>query len=74
MPLLSQFSKISNAYQTVISRIDALEIKCNDLEKKNKDLHQENVELQKAVKDLTVKLEAKEADCSHFSSGQHCAC
>ena len=58
MPLLSQFSKISNAYQTVISRINALEIKSNDLEKKNKDLHQENVELQKTVKDLTVKLEA----------------
>ena len=55
MPLLSQFSKISNAYQTVISRINALEIKSNDLEKKIKDLHQENVELQKAIK---VKLEA----------------
>ena len=70
MPLLSQFSKISNVYQTVISRIDALEIKCNDLEKKNKDLHQENVELQKAVKDLTVKLEAKEDDNSKVAISQ----
>ena len=70
MPLLSQFSKISNAYLTVISRIDALEIKCNDLEKKNKDLHQENVELQKAVKGLTVKLEAKEADNSKVAISQ----
>ena len=70
MPLLSQFSKISNDYQTVISRINALEIKSNDLEKKNKDLLQENVELQKAVKDLTVKLEAKEADNSKVAVSQ----
>ena len=62
MPLLSQFSKISNAYQMVISRIDALEMKSNDLEKKNENLHQENIELQHTIKDLTAKLEVKQAE------------
>ena len=42
MPMVRQFSKISNAYQMVISRIDALEMKWNDLEKKNENLCQEN--------------------------------
>ena len=44
----------------VISKTNALEIKYNDIEKKNQGLHLENVELQKTVKDLTAKLEAKQ--------------
>ena len=64
MPLLSQFSKMSNAYQMVIGRVDVLEMKYNDLEKKNESLHQENVKLQKIVEDLTVKLETKETENS----------
>ena len=70
MPLLSQFSKISNAYQMVISRIDALEMKSNDLEKKNETLHQENVELQHTIKGLTAKLETKEAEHSKVAISQ----
>ena len=70
MPLLSQFSKISNVYQMVISRIDALEMKCNDLEKKNETLHQENVELQHTIKELTAKLETKEAEHSKVAISQ----
>ena len=70
MPLLSQFSKISSAYQMVISRTNALEIKYNDLEKKNQDLHLENVELQKTVKELTAKLEAKEAENNKVAISQ----
>ena len=70
MPLLSQLSKISGSYQMVISRISALEIKSNDLEKKNQDLYQENVELQKTVKDLTLKIEAKEVDNSKVAISQ----
>ena len=64
MPLLSQFSKMSNAYQMVIGRVDVLEMKYNDLEKKNESLHQENVKMQKIVEDLTVKLETKETENS----------
>ena len=70
MPLLSQFSKISDAYQTVISRINTLEIKSADLEKKNEDLHQENVQLQKTVKNLTAKVEIKEAESSKAAISQ----
>ena len=70
MPLLSQFSKMSNAYQMVISRVEALEMKCNFLEKKNDSLHQENVKLQKTVKDLTVKLETKEAENNKMAISQ----
>ena len=70
MPLLSQFSKISNAYQMVISRTNTLEIKYNDIEKKNQDLHLENVELQKTVKELTTKLETKEAENSKVAISQ----
>ena len=70
MPLLSQFSKISNAYQMVISRIDALEMKSNDLEKKNENLHQENVKLQHTIKDLTARLETKEAEHSKMATSQ----
>ena len=62
IPLLSQFSKISDAYQTVISRVSALETQSNDMEKQNKKLHQENVELKKTVEDLKARLEAKEAE------------
>ena len=60
MSLLSQFSKISDAYQTVIIRVSALQIQFDDLEKMNKELQQKNIELQKAVKYLTAKLEAKD--------------
>ena len=60
MPLLSQFSKISNTYQSVISRINNLEVRSNNLEKRNEELHKENVELQKVVNDLTVRLKAEE--------------
>ena len=70
MPLLSQLSKMSNAYQMVIGRVEALEMKHNDLEKKNEILHQENVELQKTVKNLTVKLEAKEAEYNKMAISQ----
>ena len=70
MPLLSQFSKMSNAYQMVIGRIDALEMKYSDLEKKNESLHQENVELRKIVKDVTVKLETKEAEYNKMAISQ----
>ena len=67
MPLLSQFSKISNAFQMVISRIDALEMKSNDLDEENKNLHQENVDLQHTIKDLTAKLETKQAEHSEVA-------
>ena len=70
MPLLSQFSKMSNAYQMVIGRVEALEMKCNVLEQKNKSLQQENIELQKTVKDLTVKLETKEAETNKVAVSQ----
>ena len=60
-PLLSQFSKISNAYQTVISRINTLEVRSNNLERRNEDLHKENVKLKKVVNDLTVRLKTEEA-------------
>ena len=70
MPLLSQFSKMSDAYQMVIGRVEALEMKCNNLEKKNDSLHQENVKLQKTVKDLTVKLETKEAENNKMAISQ----
>ena len=62
IPLLSQFTKISDAYQTVISRVSALETQSNDMEKQNKILHQENVELKKTVEDLKARLEVKEAE------------
>ena len=68
IPLLSQFSKISEAYQTVISRVSALETQSGNLEKQNKELHQENNELQKAVEDLKVKLETKEAESSKVAA------
>ena len=70
MPLVRQFSKISNAYQMVMSRIDALEMKSNDLEKKNKTLHQENVELQHTIEDLRAKLETKQAEHSKVAISQ----
>ena len=54
----------------VINRIDALEIKSNDLEKKNETLHQENIELQKTVKNLSAKLETKEAKQKKMSISQ----
>ena len=54
----------------VISRTNTLEIKYNDIEKKNQDLHLENVELQKTVKELTAKLEAKEAENSKVAISQ----
>ena len=61
---------MSNAYQMVVARVDALEVKCNDLEKKNVISHQENVELQKTVKDLTLKLETKEAEYNKMAISQ----
>ena len=54
----------------VIGRIDALEMKSNDLGKKNESLHWENVELQKMVKDLTTKLEVKEAEYNKVAVSQ----
>ena len=54
----------------VINRIDALEIKSNDLEKKNETLHQENIELQKTVKNLSAKLETTEAKQKKMSISQ----
>ena len=74
MPLLSQFSKISNAYQMVISRIDALEMKSNDLEKKNKNFHQENAKLQHTIKDMTAKLETKQSAHSEVATGRAQQC
>ena len=70
LPLLSQFSKISNGYRMVIGRVEALEMKYNDLEKKNESLHQDNAKLQKMVKDLTVKLETKEAEYNKMAISQ----
>ena len=61
---------MSNAYQMVIGRVEALEMKYNDLEKKNESLHQDNTKLQKMVKDLTVKLETKEAECNKMAISQ----
>ena len=54
----------------MINRIDALEIKSNDLEKKNETLHQDNIELQKTVKNLSAKLETKEAKQKKMSISQ----
>ena len=54
----------------MINRIDALEIKSNDLEKKNETLHQENIELQKTVKNFSAKLETKEAKQKKMSISQ----
>ena len=51
----------------VISRIDALEMKSIDLEKKNENLLQENIELQQTIKDLTAKLDAKQAEHSEVA-------
>ena len=70
MPLLSRFSKMLNAHQMVISRINALELKCNDLEKKNETLHKENVGLKRTVKDLTVRFETKEAEYNKMAISQ----
>ena len=54
----------------VIGRVEALEMKYNDLEKKNESLHQDNAKLQKMVKDLTVKLETKEAEYNKMAISQ----
>ena len=54
----------------VINRIDALEIKSSDLEKKNETLHHDNTELQKTVKNLSAKLETKEAKQKKISISQ----
>ena len=59
-----------NAHQMVISRINALELKCNDLEKKNETLHKENVGLKRTVKDLTVRFETKEAEYNKMAISQ----
>ena len=59
-----------NAHQMVISRINTLELKCNDLEKKNETLHKENVGLKRTVKDLTVRFETKEAEFNKMAISQ----
>ena len=61
---------MSNAYQMVIGRVEVLEMKYNDLENKNESLHQDNTKLQKMVKDLTVKLETKEAEYNKMAISQ----
>jgi len=49
--------KMTNDYQLVTSRIELLETKCDDLEKRNQKLQKENTENKKMIKVLTMKVE-----------------
>ena len=58
---------MTNAYETVSSKISVLEEKSITLERKNEVLHRENKELQKEVKMLATRVEANEKKCTEVA-------
>jgi len=57
-------------YQLVTSRVELLEIKCDDLEKKNQTLQKESIENKKMIKVLTMEVEEKERKSEDVAKSQ----
>ena len=62
--------KMTNDYQLVTSRIELLETKCDDLERKNQTLQKENIANKMLIKELAIKVEEKKHISAEVTKAQ----